>query len=99
MPVGTNEPIKKSGKTRNKIMKPITLDYGDPDPTIQYKVQKGVDDDKKIRPKDVFEGYKETSGTKAMKRKKSKGKKADLNTRIRGSNAKYKGSNGSYKTI
>jgi|TARA_R110002020_G_scaffold113404_5_gene260850 hypothetical protein len=89
MPVGTNERIKKSGKVRNKVMKPITLTYGDPDPLLQYKVPKGVEDDKKIRPKDIFEGYVDKkSKPKGVERKKSKRKMANLNTRIRGSNAK-----------
>lgn len=30
----------------------------DPDPKCQFKVEKAVEDDKKIRPQQVFEGYK-----------------------------------------
>ncbi len=30
----------------------------DPDPKCQFKVEKAVEDDKKVRPQQVFEGYK-----------------------------------------
>ena len=34
----------------------------DPDPKCQFKVEKAVEDNKKIRPQQVFEGYKVPSG-------------------------------------
>ena len=85
---GNGDRIKKDGKQKNKSVKPITLNYGDPDPKLQYNIPKGVDDDKKIKPKDVFEGFKEgsvkvKSRPKGQKRKGSRlrGKRANLNKR------------------
>ncbi len=89
---GNGDRIKKDGKQKNKAVKPITLNYGDPDPKLQYNIPKGVDDDKKIRPKDVFEGFNEgvkrKSKPKDQKRVSSKGKRANLNRRKRGSKSK-----------
>ena len=45
---GNGDRIKKDGKQKNKSVKPITLNYGDPDPKLQYNIPKGVDDDKKL---------------------------------------------------
>jgi len=83
MPVGQGYRIKKSGKQRNKHVKPVVMEYGDPDPKLQYKVPKGVEDDKKVKPKDVFEGFKE-----------KKGKKKKVKRRRKKSNPKYTSSNG-----
>tara|TARA_R110001592_G_scaffold1834_4_gene11111 strand:+ start:2468 stop:2653 length:186 start_codon:yes stop_codon:yes gene_type:complete len=53
-----------------KNKKPMEHDPNstDPDPPIQFKVQKEVEDDKKVKPKQVFENYTEP--------KKGKGKLA-----------------------
>jgi len=67
MPVGQGYRIKKSGKQRNKQIKPVVMEYGDPDPKLQYNVPKGVEDDKKVRPKDVFEGYKDPNKKKTKR--------------------------------
>ncbi len=40
----------------------------DPDPKCQFKVEKAVEDDKKIRPQQVFEGYKVPSASKKVKK-------------------------------
>tara|TARA_R110000787_G_scaffold209322_1_gene319358 strand:+ start:546 stop:800 length:255 start_codon:yes stop_codon:yes gene_type:complete len=66
-PAGQRDRIKKEGKQKLKIVKPIEREYGDPDPMSAFKVHKGVEDDKKIKPKDVFEGYSEPKAAKAKK--------------------------------
>jgi hypothetical protein len=38
----------------------------------QFKVHKDVEADKKVKPKDVFEGYKEPKSVKGKKDKKKK---------------------------
>tara|TARA_R110000824_G_scaffold109139_5_gene256581 strand:+ start:6671 stop:6949 length:279 start_codon:yes stop_codon:yes gene_type:complete len=76
MPVGQGYRIKKSGKQQNKQVKPVIMYYGDPDPKLQYNIPKGVDDDKKIRPKDVFEGFTEKKKPVAKKGKKRKNKRS-----------------------
>jgi len=40
-----------------KYIKPI-FDDGSVDVRLQFNVKKSVDDSKKVKPKDVFEGYK-----------------------------------------
>mgnify|MGYP003624932507 FL=1 len=74
-PAGQKDRIKKEGKQRLKIVKGrdrhFNIDGGDPDPMSLFKIHKGVEDDKKIRPKDVFDGY---SDPKVSKGKKSNGK-------------------------
>jgi len=53
---------------RAKVVKPVALDsHGFA--SLQYNVPKGVKDDKKIKPKDVFEGFKEKKNTKNRKGK------------------------------
>tara|TARA_R110000772_G_scaffold15711_1_gene45411 strand:- start:1320 stop:1568 length:249 start_codon:yes stop_codon:yes gene_type:complete len=64
---GQKDRIKKHGKQKLKIVKPNEIQYGDPDTMLVFKIHKGVEDDKKIKPKDVFEGYSE----KGKKSKKS----------------------------
>lgn len=59
MPVGQGYRIKKEGKQKNKMVTPVQYTYGEVDPKLQYNIPKGVADDKKIKPKDVFEGYKD----------------------------------------
>jgi hypothetical protein len=77
MPVGGSQKdrIKKSGKQKLKVVKPLKLEYANPDPVSTFNIPKGVDDDKKIKPKDVFEGYSE--------QKKSNGKKGISNRKKR----------------
>ncbi len=77
MSQGQGNRIKKEGKMKNKLVKPVQFVYGEIDPKLQFNIPKGVQDDKKIRPKDVFEGYKDPKATKKSsnpKRKKSKKK-------------------------
>ena len=71
--------IKKSGKQKKKIVKSFHLEYGDPDPKSQFNIPKGVEDDKKIKPKDVFEGYQDP---------KSNGKRGSSNRKKGKSNLK-----------
>ena len=71
--------IKKSGKQKKKVMKSIITEYGNPDPVSQFNIPKGVDDDKKIKPKDVFEGFQETKSN--AKKGKSNRKKTKSNMR------------------
>ena len=80
MPVGQGYRIKKSGKQRNKQVKPVVMEYGDPDPKLQYKVPKGVEDDKKVRPKDVFEGYKDPKKKNSNRKNISSNKKKKQST-------------------
>ena len=75
MPVGQQTRIKKSGKMRNKLIKPVQLNYGDVDPKLQFNIPKGVEDDKKVRPKDVFEGFKESKKSSNRKNVSSNKKK------------------------
>ncbi len=84
MPVGGSQKdrIKKSGKQKLKVVKPLKIEYANPDPVSTFNVPKGVDDDKKIRPKDVFEGYSE--------QKKSNAKKGISNRKKGKSNTSYK---------
>tara|TARA_R110000737_G_scaffold58841_3_gene85175 strand:+ start:2097 stop:2327 length:231 start_codon:yes stop_codon:yes gene_type:complete len=50
-------------KKKVKAQAPITAhkdpNVFHPDPVSQFKVEKAVDDDKKVRPKQVFENYSE----------------------------------------
>ena len=75
MPVGQGYRIKKSGKQRNKLVKPVQMNYGDVDPKLQYNVPKGVEDDKKVKPKEVFEGWKDKKTSSNRKKGKSNTKK------------------------
>ncbi len=52
-------------KKKSILVKPVT-DHN----KIQIDIKKNIDDDKKIKPEKVFEGYKST--TKKTKKKKSK---------------------------
>ena len=73
--------IKKSGKQKMKVMKCIHCEYGDPDPKSQFNVPKGVKDDKKVRPKEVFEGYKDPVKSK-RRSVSSNGKKGPSNRKV-----------------
>ena len=76
MPVGQADRIKKEGKQKNKMMKPVLYQYGTVDPKLQYNIPKGVEDDKKVKPKDVFEGYKDPlAKRKTYTRKNTSSKK------------------------
>ena len=52
-------------KKKSILVKPVT-DHN----KIQIDIKKNIDDDKKIKPEKVFEGYKSTA--KKTKKKKSK---------------------------
>mgnify|MGYP003644867861 FL=1 len=61
---------------KGKDVKPVTLDEGGYAP-CQYDVIKSIKDDKKIRPQDVFEGFKSKSKSaksKVIKNDTRKGK-------------------------
>jgi len=60
--------MPKKKKVKNVIVKPIT-DHN----KIQINIPKSLDDDKKIRPEKVFEGYKQ-SNNKQSNNKQSKKK-------------------------
>ncbi len=87
MPVGGSQKdrIKKSGKQKLKVVKPLQFEYANPDPVSTFNIPKGVDDDKKIKPKDVFEGYSDGQG-----KKKSNAKKGISNRKKGKSNPSYK---------
>ena len=71
---GKKKKIKKvkqvnNGTDRNLIgntlhIKPIT--------DLQFNIPKGVDEDKRIRPAEVFEGFKENKTNKKKKKSSSK---------------------------
>ena len=48
--------MPKKKKVKNVIVKPLT-DHN----KIQINIPKSLDDDKKIKPEKVFEGYKKTN--------------------------------------
>jgi hypothetical protein len=60
--------MPKKKKVKNVMVKPITNHD-----MIQINIAKSLDDDKKIRPEKVFEGYKQ-SNNKQSKNKQSKKK-------------------------
>ena len=72
---GQKQNMIKAGKQKNKIVKPVVMNYGDVDPKLQYNIPKGVEDDKKVRPKDVFEGFKESKKSSNRKNVSSNKKK------------------------
>lgn len=53
-------------KVKTKHLKPITRHPLDPDPQSQFTVRKDIDNDRKVKEKDVFEGKQD------VKRKKKK---------------------------
>ena len=50
-------------KKKTKYIKPI-YDDGSVDVPLQFNVKKSVEDSKKVKPKDVFEGYKAPNNKK-----------------------------------
>jgi hypothetical protein len=64
------------GKVRRKAQKTKQVKPVRPDEfgfsIQQYDVTKGVEDDKKVKPKDIFEGYKSDKGKKKGKQTKNK---------------------------
>ncbi len=49
---------KKKGKAKPQHSRTYDPNKIDPDPKCQFKVEKAIEDDKKVRPQQVFEGYK-----------------------------------------
>ena len=49
-----------TNKKRVKIMKPVE-NNGTPEAPLQFQVKKDVEEDKKVKPKEVFDGYKQTA--------------------------------------
>tara|TARA_R100001369_G_scaffold3070_1_gene9950 strand:+ start:1247 stop:1426 length:180 start_codon:yes stop_codon:yes gene_type:complete len=56
-------------KKKPKNIKPIFDDGGEirPDIVSQFNVRKTIEDSRKIKPKDVFDGYKDTKKKKKTK--------------------------------
>jgi hypothetical protein len=50
--------MTKKGKSKPQTSLSHNPNKIDPDPKCQFKVEKAVEDDKKVRPQQVFEGYK-----------------------------------------
>jgi hypothetical protein len=73
MPRGTKaakkQPVKKVKQIKNGIHRNLDGGHIEHKPLIdlQFNVPKGVEDDKKVRPNQVFEGYKKTKQTKKKK--------------------------------
>jgi hypothetical protein len=73
MPRGTKvakkQPVKKVKQIDNGIYRNLDGGHIEHKPLIdlQFNVPKGVADDKKVRPNQVFEGYKKTKQTKKKK--------------------------------
>tara|TARA_R100001230_G_C5593157_1_gene108866 strand:- start:294 stop:494 length:201 start_codon:yes stop_codon:yes gene_type:complete len=63
---------KKKGKAKPQVSLTHDPNKIDPDPKCQFKVEKAVEDDKKVRPQQVFEGYKVPSASKKAKGKSGK---------------------------
>lgn len=61
---------KKKGKSKPQVSLHCDPNRIDPDPKCQFKVEKAVEDDKKVRPQQVFEGYKVPSKAKGKSGKK-----------------------------
>jgi hypothetical protein len=62
----------KIGKVaKQKKVKPVTLnEFGHA--TLQYNIPKGVEDDKRVKPSQVFEGFKEKNKQKKKYHNKNK---------------------------
>ncbi len=50
--------MTKKGKSKPQTRLAHNPNTIDPDPKSQFKVEKAIDDAKKVRPQQVFEGYK-----------------------------------------
>ena len=79
-------PTNLKPPTKTRVMKPMPMCRdcsGRPtelklqiDTPLQFNIPKGVEEDKRVNPKNVFEGYKEVSKNKSSKNVKGvKGKK------------------------
>jgi len=58
-------------RKKAKVVKPVTENASEPRSaidTLQYNLPKGVKDDRKVRPKDVFEGFVDPKKTKKTKK-------------------------------
>lgn len=60
-----NRRVKK--KVKIKHVKPIVRGYLDPDPVSQFTVKKDIEDDRKVKEKDVFEGKQDVKRNKKKK--------------------------------
>ena len=74
---GKKKPVKKIKQVNNGEHR--HLEGGDitykPITELQFNVPKGVADDKKIRPAEVFEGYKDNKSNNKSKSKSNKSNK------------------------
>ena len=68
MPAITANP-KTKVKKKTKKLKPIVRYSDDPDPKLQFEFKKDIEEDKKVKEHDVFEGK---SKKKTRKHKKKK---------------------------
>tara|TARA_Y100001951_G_C11156125_1_gene192056 strand:+ start:364 stop:558 length:195 start_codon:yes stop_codon:yes gene_type:complete len=61
-------------KVKTKHVQPIQRHTYDPDPVLQFNVRKDIDDDRRVKEKDVFEGKSTTRRKQTVKKgpKKSK---------------------------
>ena len=59
--------MPKKKKVKNVMVKPITNHD-----MIQINIAKSLDDDKKIRPEKVFEGYKQSNNKQSKKKYNNK---------------------------
>lgn len=50
--------MTKKGKPKAQVSLLTHPNKIDPDPKCQFKVEKAIEDNKKVRPQQVFEGYK-----------------------------------------
>lgn len=57
-------------KGKSKPQTPLTHNPNkiDTDPKCQFKVEKAIEDDKKVKPQQVFEGFKVPKGKKRGKK-------------------------------
>ena len=58
-------------KMKAKVVKSVSENASEPrsaTDTLQYNLPKGVKDDRKVRPKDVFEGFVDPKKTKKTKK-------------------------------
>ncbi len=67
--------MTKKGKSKPQARLSNDPNVIDPDPKSQFKVEKAVEDDRKVRPQQVFEGYKVPNNKNKKTKVKKSGKK------------------------
>ena len=76
--------MTKKGKSKPQARLSNDPNVIDPDPKSQFKVEKAVENDRKVRPQQVFEGYKVPNN----KNKQSNGSKDPKKTKVKKSGKK-----------